>query len=121
MGRNARPFSRSVEAGFSERFLDSLHPHRLPLSSLVAGASFEAAAATAASDTLIGSGGAFSLRLTFDPAVEGATEVVMDWPEDMGRERHTSFISFSSNSVHRGTMWSRSSDQTIKTRSSRWI
>jgi hypothetical protein len=69
-------------------------------------ASFSASATAAtASVTVIGARG-FSVKLTFEAVVEGATEVVVEVTMDalVGRERQTSFMSFSSNSAHRGTM-----------------
>ena len=89
--------------------------------SIVSTVSFSARAAVAATTTDVWAD-AFSFRLILDAVVEGTeefeTEVMMDavaWLRDL----QMSFIIFSSNSVHKGTMWSRSSDQMTITRSSR--
>jgi hypothetical protein len=79
---------------------------------------------TAESVMTLGVMAVFSLRLTLEAVVEGATEFVVEvnteGTEDVdGRERQTNFIIFSSNSAHNGTIRSSSSAHTIKTRSSR--
>lgn len=70
-------------------------------------ASFSASATAAtASVTVMGARVGFSVRLTFEAVVEGAMDVVVEVTIDafVGRKRQTSFMSFSSNSAHRGTM-----------------
>ena len=122
-GGGVEAFSGSVvpEEGFSE---DNLHPKPQNFflgAAAVAGVN--AADATAASVTVTETlaAVAFSLRLTLEAVVDvtGVESEVVTEGEVRSRERQTSFISFSSNSLHKGTMRSRSSDQTTKTRSSR--
>lgn len=104
MGRAGRvgPFSRSPvpEGGFFE---DSFHPKP---QNFFGGTT--AAVATAASVTVAETlaEAAFSLRLTLEAVVEGMgveSEVVTEG-EATSRERQTSFINFSSNSLHKGTI-----------------
>lgn len=125
-GGGVEPFSESVapEEGFSD---DNLHPkpQNFFLGTAAVARGVNAAVATAASVTVTETlaAVAFSLRLTLEAVVDvtGVESDVVTEGEVTSRERQTSFISFSSNSLHKGTMWSRSSDQTTKTRSSRWI
>ena len=108
-GGGVEPFSGSgvPEEGFLE---ESLHPK--PQNSFLGAAAVargvNAAVATAASvtvtDTLAAV--AFSLRLTLEAVVDvtGVESEVVTEGEVASRERQTSFISFSSNSLHKGTM-----------------
>ena len=109
------PFSTSPGAA-SGAFADSFHP-KLHLN-LFDGLLFSASIAAAASSA---DPAAFSLRPSDDEGSEGrAREVAVVAGVSLGRERQTSFMSFSSKSLQVVTMLSRSSDQTIRTFSSRW-
>ena len=82
------------------------------LSTLLALASIAAAASSA-------DPAAFSLRPSDDEGSEGrAREVAVVAGVSLGRERQTSFMSFSSKSLQVGMMLSIESDQTTSTRSS---
>ena len=99
MGRDgqAEPFSGSAasEEGFFE---DNLHPK--PQNPFLGAVEFargvKAAVATAA----------FSFRLTLEGVVDvrGVESEVVTEGEVRSRERQTSFINFSSNSLHKGTI-----------------
>ena len=104
-------FSGSVvpEEGFFE---DNLHPKPqnffLGTAAVSTGVNAAVATACAASVTVTETlaAVAFSLRLTLEAVVDvtGVESEVVTEGEVTSRERQTSFISFSSNSLHKGTM-----------------
>ena len=102
-------FSGSVTPG-EGFFEDNLHPkpQNFFLGAAAVARGVNAAVATAASVTVTKTlaAVAFSLRLTFEAVVDvtGVESEVVTEGEVTSRERHTSFISFSSNSLHKGTI-----------------
>ena len=108
-GGGVEAFSGSVtpDEGFSE---DNLHPkpQNFFLGAAAVARGVNAAVATAASVTVTKAlaAVAFSLRLTLEAVVDvtGVESEVVSEGEVRSRERQTSFISFSSNSLHKGTM-----------------
>lgn len=90
-------------------FEDNLHPK--PQNLFLGGGvvrGVNAAVATAACVTVseTPADAAFSLRLTSEAVVDvmGVESEVVTEGEVMSRERQTSFINFSSNSLHKGTI-----------------
>ena len=108
-GGGVEAFSGSVtpDEGFFE---DNLHPkpQNFFLGTAAVPRGVNAAVATAASVTVTETlaAVAFSFRLTLEAVVEvtGVESEVVTEGEVTSRERQTSFISFSSNSLHKGTM-----------------
>jgi len=107
-GGRVEPFSGSVTSGEGV-FEDNFHPQPQNLfwGAAAVATGFKAAVAMEARATVteVLALVVFSLRLSLEAVVDmGVESEVVTEGEPTSRERQTSFINFSSNSLHKGTI-----------------